>query len=152
MNKIKSLLLIAAACLTLSACTTKEGTMDDLRKLQTEVTTNSDNFTLDQWKSFLADYAKADSLLNTFELTPEEREEVEKIKKQCSLYVLKGKAKVKIGEVKDAINDAINGTNDRVEDAKNAVNDAVDNAANAVNDAVNGAADAVKNTLNGNKK
>lgn len=124
MKNFKSLLMILFACVALTACNSKEGTMNDLRQLKAEVSANSDNYTVEDWKKFLTEFQKADSLLNTYELTEEEKAEIRSLKNQCTKYVVKGSAKVAASEFKDALNGA--------------VNDAVDGAANAVKGLLNG--------------
>src|SRR3712207_6462640 len=112
MKSLKTLLFVAIACIAFVACQSKESTMNDLRDLKAQVTANADNYTVDDWKKFLAEFQQADSILNTYELTDEEREEIKKIKNACAKYVLKGNATVKADELKNAVNDAIDGAAD----------------------------------------
>lgn len=109
MKNFKTLLMILFACVALTACNSKEGTLNDLRELKADVTANADNYTVEDWKKFLVEFQKTDSLLNTYELTAEEKDEIRKIKNQCTKYILKGSAKVAAGELKDAVNDAVDG-------------------------------------------
>lgn len=112
MKTIKSLILVLFACIAFSACTTKESTLNDLRDLKESVTANSANYTVDDWKMFLSEFEKTDSLLNTYELTDEEKEEVRKIKNQCARYILKGSAKVAGSELKETLDGAVNEAKD----------------------------------------
>ena len=141
MKKIKSMMLVALTCLALTACDSKESTINDLRTLQEQVSAGTKEWTTAEWKDFLAKYEEIESQLANYELTELEKEEVEKLKNKCKIYILKAKTKAAIGDVKDALNDA----RDAVDGA---INNAIDEASGAVQEAVGTATDAVHGLLN----
>lgn len=102
--KMKRLFAIAmlTACI-LTACTDpKDKAKAQLMNLYEEVSQNSDEYTDEQWENFLVEYQKTDSLLNLYEYSAEERQEIGKVKGKCAAYVVKAKA----AEAKKAIKEA----------------------------------------------
>lgn len=112
----KKILMLMAACVMLAmvACTpAKEKAMNKLEKIVAEANAESKNYTAEDWVNFLTEYQAADSLLKTVELTPEEKEQVGKLKGEAAAYVLKGQA----AKVKLQLKGAIDGVKDEVEGA-----------------------------------
>ncbi len=122
--------------------------MEDFRAMKTELTNNSKDWSAAEWKKFIVNFEKTDSLLSTFDLTAEEKQEIEKIKSQCTLKLLKGKAIVAAEEVKDAINGIIGGATEEaegvVDEAKSALEGSINDAKQAAKDAANDMKEATK--------
>lgn len=139
----KKIFMLMAACLmlTMVACTpTKEKAMNQLEKIVTEASAESTNYTAEDWVKFLSEYQTADSLLNTVELTAEEKQKVGELKGQAAAYVIKGQvAKAKL-QLKGAINGVLNEATDAVE----GVLDEVEGAAKEAEGAVKGFLDGLK--------
>lgn len=159
MKKFKLLLFLVIAGLTITSCDPKKSALDNLRDLSTNVTNNSDNYSVDEWKNFLSEYQKADSLINLYEYTEEEKQEIKSLQKQCNKYLLKAGTKVAAGYIQDifngasdAVKDAVKGASDETDAAADGINNMIDNAADAVKEGVNNAKDALKGILDGKDK
>lgn len=154
MKKIKLFLFLVIAGLTITSCDPKQSALDNLRDLSADVTNNSDNYSVDEWKNFLSEYHKADSLINLYEFTDEEQQEIKSLQKQCNKYLLKAGTKVAAGYIQDifkgasdAVKDAVKGAETETDAAADGINNMIDNAADAMKEGVNNAVDALKGMI-----
>lgn len=93
--KQKSILfLLGCACCILSSCLSpKERAFNHFYELYEDVSANSNYYTSEDWEYFIKDYVETDSILSTYELTPEEQKEVNELRGKCSVYIFKEAAK-----------------------------------------------------------
>ena len=93
MKQILSFALLLLAVLSTVSCTDpKNQAIENLRLYYEELLTNSENYSSEEWESFMVDYAYNDSLINTFEYNEDELQEINDLRGRCSAYMIKGAA------------------------------------------------------------
>lgn len=84
----------------------KDAAYTQLKDLYADVEANAKNYTTEDWEKFLDKFEKVDSLISVNEYTPEELEEIGRIKGKCAAYAVKASAKVAGQKFKEAIDEA----------------------------------------------
>ncbi len=103
MKKLFTLLVLIGLGSLLVACQpTKESSLKQLQALYTEVSENSDNYSVEDWDHFLDTYNQLDDQLKTFQYTDAEQQQISEFKGRCLKYVAKGKTQVAGKALKDA--------------------------------------------------
>lgn len=100
--------IILSLCLILSlivsACSSPQSTaITRLENLYENASSNSDNFTSEDWEQFMYDYAETDSILNSYEYSNEELQYINELRGRCSAYLLEGAVKEVGSELEKAI-------------------------------------------------
>lgn len=101
-NLILSLCLILS--MIVSACSNPQASaVTRLENLYENASSNSDNFTSEDWEQFLYEYAETDSILNSYEYSNEELQYINELRGRCSAFLIKGAAKKASSELEKAI-------------------------------------------------
>lgn len=101
----KVFLLLVAVVFVLSGCSDpKTDAVDQLRDLYEDMSSNSEYYTADEWEAVLMLYAQNDSIINSYEFTVEELQEINDLRGRCAAYLLKGAARGVGKEIDKAIN------------------------------------------------
>ena len=93
MKYILPLFSAIALSVMVSCSDPKDDALDTLRYLYEELSANSEYYTQDEWVAILENYAVNDSIISSYEYTPEEQQEINDLRGRCAAYFLKGAEK-----------------------------------------------------------
>lgn len=104
MKRLLIILVAVTVALASVGCSDpRTDAVDNLRSFYEELSTNSEYYTSEDWEAIMTDYAYNDSILNSYQYTPEEQQEIDELRGRCSAYLLKGAAKEVGNEFKKAV-------------------------------------------------
>ena len=83
----------------------KSSAYNQLHSLYNNVSKNHDKFTQKDWEKFLHDYERIDSLLDLYEYTSEQYEEIGELKGRCAAYAVKAYGNMLQEEIDYKINE-----------------------------------------------
>ncbi len=81
---ISLLVLVFAAAMTISSCSTEKSVIRDLRSLNSDLQSNGDKYTTSEWKEFAGKYKKVLEKTQKCDFNNEQREEVAELHTQIA--------------------------------------------------------------------
>lgn len=106
MKHLLTVVFSVAVTLAMVGCSDPQtNAVDNLRSYYEELSTNSEYYTTEDWDAFMTEYAYNDSVINSYEYTPEEMQEINDLRGRCSAYLIKGAA----NEIGNELDKALHG-------------------------------------------
>lgn len=75
------------------SCSSKQGPIDDLEELATELTENSENYNQEDWENAATQFSEIEKELQNYEYTDEELKQIGKLKAKCGRAMMKSAVK-----------------------------------------------------------